>query len=431
MPGRWQLVFDLGTGRPAPSGSTATVQSSSDRHGRSDACGRWRRRCAVLLARAAAAAGAAVRAPFTAPRGRAPSSRTGPWPPPCAARPEQSRLRQRRRRSRSGERLFFDPRLSRDRHARLRDAATCRRAPSPTAAARAAAWRRVDRNTLGARQRAPGNAGSAGTAPPTACGRRACGRSLDPRRWAATPRRLRRGRARRRRRSPPPIAAAFGAPPPRGRRAGAGRTSPRRSPRSRRRSSPGRTPFDEFRDALGARRRRRRGALPGRRAARPRASSSARGAAASATSGPPSPTASSTTSASRSSPSPGRVDPGRHEGIARAAGEPLQPARAATTTTRRAQPRRDDPPRRAAAPQLRRVQDAVAAQRRAAPRPTCTTAASPRCATSCATTRSSTWSGCTPTASASCGRCSCPPREIDDLVAFLESLLPSTPPRTP
>ena len=37
--------------------------------------------------------------------------------------------------------------------------------------------------------------------------------------------------------------------------------------------------------------------------------------------------------------SPGRVDPGRHEGIRQAAGEPLQPARPVTTTIPRAAPR--------------------------------------------------------------------------------------------
>ena len=71
---------------------------------------------------------------------------------------------------------------------------------------------------------------------------------------------------------------------------------------------------------------------------------------------------------------PGRVDSGRHGGIAALRDKPVQPARPLQRRRRR---HRAHPPRRAAAPQLGRVPRAVAAQRRAAPRPTCTTAASP------------------------------------------------------
>ncbi len=148
-----------------------------------------------------------------------------------------------------GETLFFDARLSRERP-------RCRAPPatSPTARftdgrPRATGLAEVDRNTPGARQRAPVSAGSAGTAPATACGRRASARCSTRARWAATAADVARAAARRRR----PRAAATSRPSAPRRAPTTSRcssTPARRWPRSRRRWSAARTPFDEFRDAL-------------------------------------------------------------------------------------------------------------------------------------------------------------------------------------
>ena len=126
----------------------------------------------------------------------------------------------------------------------------------------------------------------------------------------------------------------------------------------------GRTPFDDFRDALERGDRAAHGPLSARRAARPAASSSARAAAAPATSARTSPTASSRTSASASSP---RRAASTRAGTAASphCGRAPSTCWAVTTTIADKRHRRADAPRRAAAPQLGRVPRAVAAQRRA------------------------------------------------------------------
>ena len=97
---------------------------------------------------------------------------------------------------------------------------------------------------------------------------------------------------------------------------------------------------------------------------------------------------------------PGRVDPGRYGGIRKLQVESVQPARqvqrrSAATHARRARATSRSTTATTASSRCRRC----AACR--ALRPTCTTAASRRCARWCATTRTSTSSGSTPTASAS------------------------------
>ena len=94
-------------------------------------------------------------------------------------------------------------------------------------------------------------------------------------------------------------------------------TSPRRSPRSRRRSSRGAHPSTTFRDAVARGRSRSAMARYPLAAQRgPRKFHRRRATAASATSVPTSRAASSRTSAYRYFAEKGRVDPGRHGGIA-------------------------------------------------------------------------------------------------------------------
>ena len=116
------------------------------------------------------------------------------------------------------------------------------------------------------------------------------------------------------------------------------------------------------------------------------------------------------------------MDQGRHGGIAALRASPFNllgrynddPAKATAEPTRHVEPQHRNWGE-FRVPSLRNV----ARDRR----PTCTTAASPRSRPSCATIPRSTSSGCTATtARAWCGRCGSPPREVADLVTFLETL---------
>ncbi len=302
-----------------------------------------------------------------------------------------------------GQRLFFDPRLS------ANGAVACASCHVPTRGwtdgrAQAAGLGAARPQHADRARRRPSAAGSAGTARADSLWSSSVKPILRP---------ARDGRQSARHvatvvRGDPTLAClyagAFGAPPPGAddervlvdAAQSARRVSWRRSARAAR-------AFDDFRDALARGDRAAAATLSRRPRSAGCGSSSARASAASATSGRASPTASSTTIGMPFTLGPGRVDAGRHDGIKRLRAirfNLLGPysddaSGAAATKTRHVE---------STPCELRPVQDAVAAQRRAhralhARRPL-----RERCATWCGTTRSSTWTACTPTARRCCGR---------------------------
>ena len=101
----------------------------------------------------------------------------------AAARRRRNRVSGQPAPSRFGAALFFDAGAVGQRHAVPAPAATSRRAASATACRAAVGLRRGDRNTPALPTWAC-SAGSAGTAPTTTCGRRACARCSMRARWA-------------------------------------------------------------------------------------------------------------------------------------------------------------------------------------------------------------------------------------------------------
>ena len=393
MPGRWQFVVRRRARRPPRAAGRRRRRWSESARGL----------LAALVAgpRASPARHDGSSSSRPSRSARAPAARA--VAAAGAARSEQSRLRAMRAAIALGRRLFFDAAAVGERHRRLRDAATCPTRGWTDGRARAVGLgARRSQHADGARRR-PAAAGSAGTARADSL----WSQSVKPHRsirarWAASAAHVAAARARRPDARVPArerVRRAAG----HGRPSACSWTPARRSPRSWRRVPLGPHALRRVPRRARARRRRGSGAVSRRGAARAQDLRRQGPVQRLPLRARRSPTASSTTSASRSRSRPAASTPVGTSGIKRLRSDPFN-LLGPCSDDRVGNGGDEDAPRRADARELRPVQDPDAAQCRAHRALHARRAATRRCATWCGTTRSSTWSACTPTASSCCGR---------------------------